>query len=353
MICQQCGTRAADTATFCAHCGAALAVPGGPAVTGAGDAVYASFGARALALVIDSAILWSVSFAIIAIAGRSAPAPGAGSVTGRIAGTYLLVMLLWWLYFAVLESSARQATPGKRALGIKVTSLAGERIGFGRASARYFARFLNSVTLNTGYLLALFTRRQQALHDLVARTLVAVRECEAATIRDAGGRRGRPGSGLLAVAIGAAVTLPVIGMLAAIAIPAYQDYTIRAQVNEGLVLADGIKRAVADFHARHDRFPTQLAATAGSDDALGYPGATTGRYVTRIDTASGGITIYYGNGANPLIAGKSLGINAAVRPNGEVVWFCGYNTAVPQDSRIVGGAETSLDARFLPGACRA
>ncbi|PKV76396.1 RDD family protein [Pontibacter ramchanderi] len=80
--------------------------------------------------------------------------------------------VLHWLYFTLLESSPKQATVGKSTLGLKVTDLRGKRISFLRANARYFARLISAVPLLLGFLLILSTRRKQALHDYVARTLV-------------------------------------------------------------------------------------------------------------------------------------------------------------------------------------
>jgi uncharacterized RDD family membrane protein YckC len=71
-----------------------------------------------------------------------------------------------------MESSAKQATVGKMALGIIVTDLDGRRIGFGRATGRYFAKILSALTLGIGFLMAGFTERKQALHDMVASCLV-------------------------------------------------------------------------------------------------------------------------------------------------------------------------------------
>jgi uncharacterized RDD family membrane protein YckC len=77
-----------------------------------------------------------------------------------------------WLYFACFEASSWQATPGKRALGMMVTDAQGQRIGFGRASARFFAKLISGFILMIGYLMAGWTARKQALHDLIASTLV-------------------------------------------------------------------------------------------------------------------------------------------------------------------------------------
>jgi uncharacterized RDD family membrane protein YckC len=77
-----------------------------------------------------------------------------------------------FLYFSILESSNWQATFGKLAMRIKITDLRGERISYARASARFFAKILSTNILLIGYLIAFFTQRKQALHDLLANTLV-------------------------------------------------------------------------------------------------------------------------------------------------------------------------------------
>jgi uncharacterized RDD family membrane protein YckC len=71
-----------------------------------------------------------------------------------------------------MESSARQATLGKMALGIVVTDLDGNRIGFGRATGRYFAKILSALILLIGFIMAAFTQKKQGLHDIIAGTLV-------------------------------------------------------------------------------------------------------------------------------------------------------------------------------------
>jgi uncharacterized RDD family membrane protein YckC len=77
-----------------------------------------------------------------------------------------------WLYSALLESSPRQATVGKMALGIRVTDLAGNRIGFAQATGRYFAKIPSALILSIGFLMVAFTEKKQGLHDKLAGTLV-------------------------------------------------------------------------------------------------------------------------------------------------------------------------------------
>jgi uncharacterized RDD family membrane protein YckC len=80
--------------------------------------------------------------------------------------------VLHWLYYTLLESSPKQATIGKFTLGLKVTDLRGKRISFWQANLRYFSRVLSLLPVLLGFILILFTRRRQALHDYVAGTLV-------------------------------------------------------------------------------------------------------------------------------------------------------------------------------------
>lgn len=83
--------------------------------------------------------------------------------------------LINWLYFALMESSGRQATLGKMALGIVVTDLNGDKIGFGRATGRYFAKILSGLILFIGFIMVAFTQKKQGLHDMIAGTLVVKR----------------------------------------------------------------------------------------------------------------------------------------------------------------------------------
>jgi uncharacterized RDD family membrane protein YckC len=80
-----------------------------------------------------------------------------------------------WLYTAILQSSSRRATVGQRALGLTITDLDGNRISFARASGRYLATFLTSLTFGIGYLMVIWTKRKQTLQDKIAATVVVPR----------------------------------------------------------------------------------------------------------------------------------------------------------------------------------
>ena len=83
-----------------------------------------------------------------------------------------ITIVIQWLYYALMESSAKQATLGKLAIGLKVTDTSGNRITFGRASGRYFGKIISGLIFNIGYIMAAFTERKQALHDMMANCLV-------------------------------------------------------------------------------------------------------------------------------------------------------------------------------------
>jgi uncharacterized RDD family membrane protein YckC len=86
---------------------------------------------------------------------------------------WLVFFILQWLYFAIMESSERQATFGKSVMSLRVTNSEGQRISFGHATGRFFAKIVSGmVPLAIGYIMAGFTERKQALHDLIAGTLV-------------------------------------------------------------------------------------------------------------------------------------------------------------------------------------
>lgn len=147
------------------------------------------------------------------------------------------------------------------------------------------------------------------------------------------------------------VVMLIIGILAAIAIPAYQDYTIRAQVSEGLTLASAAKASVSETFADRGAWPAGLDE-AGMDSA----NPPSGKYVEGIDVADGTISITYGNDANAAIAGQILSLKPLVSPNNDVIWVCGYHAAPTGAAEASGGAsggdQTSVTAKYLPSNCR-
>jgi len=152
---------------------------------------YAGFWWRVLAYLLDSLIINIVSGIIvlpfILVFGLSLfglVTEGAcdeslwAVLVGYVAGIVVLSLILWvvqWLYFALMESSRHQATLGKMVCGIIVTDLNGQRICFARATGRHFGKILSGMIFMIGFIMAGFTEKKQALHDMLAGCLVVLK----------------------------------------------------------------------------------------------------------------------------------------------------------------------------------
>ena len=298
---------------------------------------YAGFWRRAGAYVIDYLL---VTFTA-GIAGALL-----ASIIGRLMPLAVLVGV--WFYYALMESSDQQATLGKRAVGIKVTDLEGNQISFGRATGRLAAHILSGVTLGIGFAMAAFTSRRQTLHDKIAGTLVVKREWTEEEVAAAGAAPPVPAWASVLVVLAVVLFGPFgIGMIAAIAIPAYQAYTIRAQVMDGLRDAEPYKAAVAEAIAKGQ----SLADV--NFPALGL-GAPKSNFVMSVRVVNGAIAIDYGRAANRLIAQKELLLMPGLTGGQELVWVCGHARA-PEGLTLPSGSYTNLTGipdKYLPVACR-
>ncbi|MDE2480112.1 MAG: pilin [Betaproteobacteria bacterium] len=126
------------------------------------------------------------------------------------------------------------------------------------------------------------------------------------------------------------IVVAIIGILAAIAIPAYQTYTIRAQVAEGLTLSDGYKTVLWDYYAQHGQFPS-------SNQSAGAPSPSSiqGNYVQSVDISRGLITVKFGNKANKAIQGDTL-LLSGITSTDALLWTCTRGT---------------VPAQYMPSSC--
>lgn len=142
---------------------------------------YGTFGQRFAAAFLDG-IITQVLGLVIGFVGGAIAGPlianaqteeqARATAVGLGVGIQVLGVVIGWLYYALQESSAAQATLGKRALGLRVTDLEGRRISFARATGRFFAKIPSALFLMIGFLMQPFTAKKQALHDILAGTLV-------------------------------------------------------------------------------------------------------------------------------------------------------------------------------------
>ncbi|WP_196778613.1 RDD family protein [Cognatilysobacter tabacisoli] len=197
-----------------------------------GEVVYAGFWKRFAALAIDSLLVGVVYYALLIAAvlvagvgmagfGADSGAAGAGML-GLLAMVYLMYPVISALYYAGFESSARQATLGKMAVGIKVTDEHGRRLSRGQALARWASHLLCYVTIYIGYLMAAFTDRKRGLHDMVAGTLVV--DQWAYTGQPERQRRDLGTVTVVVIALAVLAMLAYAAVIVAIAIPAYQQF---------------------------------------------------------------------------------------------------------------------------------
>lgn len=183
MYCHQCGTLNDDQASFCRQCGASLkpvsgqtAAPTAPGIptTFPITVKYAGFWKRFAAYFLDMIILCIVTtIAVFVIVDRANT--GSIDIYTVLFLVYPGFFIIEWLYFALMETSSKQGTMGKMALGIIVTDLDGKRISFGRATGRFISKLFSIIIFFIGYIMIAFTGKKQGLHDMIASTLVVTK----------------------------------------------------------------------------------------------------------------------------------------------------------------------------------
>ena len=238
------------------------------------DIVYAGFWRRCGALIIDQLALglafYAVAFLVVVATAGSGAWNGVSEdhVPVWFFIAYFAMIGCYYIaaafYYSLQESSTHQATLGKRALGIKVTDTQGRRISRKHALGRWFAASLSYLSLYIGFLLAAFTAHKQALHDMVAGTLVVDRWAWTEYPE-----RQQRHVGALAVLLGVFLLLvPVFGIIAAIAVSQYQDYVLRAKVASAIAVARPLQPVVEEMRRQNGACPVN--GEGGLRDAGDY-----------------------------------------------------------------------------------
>ncbi|HGM2901105.1 TPA: pilin, partial [Neisseria gonorrhoeae] len=143
------------------------------------------------------------------------------------------------------------------------------------------------------------------------------------------------------------IVIAIVGILAAVALPAYQDYTARAQVSEAILLAEGQKSAVTEYYLNHGEWPENntSAGVASASDIKG-------KYVKSVTVAKGVVTAQMNpSGVNNEIKGKRLSLWAK-RENGSVKWFCGQPVTRDAADTVTADGKDKIETKHLPSTCR-
>lgn len=282
MFCPVCGQQFADAgARYCAACGSPLPAAGAasiPAAPAAGPvtpaaaayaapgftgAVDAGFWRRVGAFVLDLLVLGLINFAVGFVWGFVDYWIGLHESAGSRGALFAVQTVIGIVYFVAPESGRHQATWGKRVLGIVVTDVNGRRIGPWRAAGRYFGKYLSGLPLGVGYAMAGYTARRQALHDMLAATLVVDHEAlRQGALRNVAPPARRLSGGGVAVLVISVLMLAAIILLAAFT-PWLKDQLDRANVarthEQGMIAA----RLVGVYYEQNRRVPASL-------QSLGY-----------------------------------------------------------------------------------
>jgi len=324
--CSSCNAPNASNARFCTNCGSSLmkasAAPyqtpsSQPEAALVSAYAFAGFWKRWLAYIIDGILFSSLFFlAIFLMTGSLFNYSSSGEKeVMAIFGLFIFYFPAWWLYFALMESSAFQGTLGKKIVGIKVTDINGQPINFGQATGRHFSSLLSGLSFDIGYLLAAFTARKQALHDMIANTLVVNKRYDSVQIRVASEN---PGSGMsvggIIGIIFLVLLLPIGGIIAAVAIPAYQDYTIKTQVSEAIIDSQFVQNSITEHAADTGYWPTNFQQLGMTEQQL-----ETEQYQLQLHT-EGGYRLIFRKPKS--IVDARIEFRAILIESGDYEWRC-------------------------------
>jgi uncharacterized RDD family membrane protein YckC len=277
------------------------------------DVRYAGFWVRYSANVLDSIILVAFALVLGFALGLLTSSLGMGALSAEWIG-FAITLVLTWLYIVLGESSPASATWGKRAFHLQVLGADHfDRISFLRATGRLLGRYLSTLLFMIGYLIQPFNARRRALHDFLSGTVVVVQRQYSRL--------------LIALMLVLSLVLPA-GIIVAVAVPAYQQYVVRAKVSTALRQVTPATVAIQRYLAAQGRSPASLDE-AGFDTRRGLAG------VRRLafDAASGVITVTFDfapvDGSTVLIVPDQI-------ENDAISWSCQPGT---------------LPARWLPRQC--
>jgi uncharacterized RDD family membrane protein YckC len=324
MFCSKCGYNNPPTLTICKNCEKNLAQGfiGSDRQDIPEAILYAGFWWRLLAVFLDVLVILSgVLLLLFAIAGMIA-------ITGQdsILHTPLAISIFYWTvaglsaaYFILLESGANGATLGKRWLNIMIQDTQGSRLTLFNAVNRQLARVFSCLIFFTGFLIQPFTKRKQALHDLLAGTVVVKRNTSnkisiMATL----------------LVLFMALMVPVLALLATAGQPLFEQYVQTVQVNAAIKTGRAAASKVARFYRNNGRVPVDLEDAGGKTN----PSAQIAKI--EINQQNGEITLTFSETVRKDIRNRHLIFTPSLEADQSIGWKC---------------RSTDIETRFLPDSC--
>ena len=313
MYCPLCSYNNPANAKFCKNCELDLTAEAGDSERSIApeEPRYAGFRLRFFAAFLDLLVIGAgVILLLFLIAGLVAYI-GRDSILHNPQAAMLLYGLISFVsaaYFILMESGSRSATLGKRWMNIKVLDSHGHRLTVWRAAGRLFAHIFSYLTLMIGFLIQPFTRRKQALHDMLAGTVVVcASESNKISIM----------ATLLVLFY--VLMVPVLALVATAGIPVYRQAILKAQLEQGMQTGRAATLAVAVFWRNNGRVPY----------AIGEAGAniSTSPHVAGIDInqQNGELTLTFSETVRKTIRNKHLIFTPTLQADQVINWKCGSN----------------------------
>lgn len=325
MYCSQCGYNNPVTADYCKNCEISFSGNSPESLPAMHSAmlIYAGFRTRLLAALLDLLVFCSFVILLFLAAAILIALTGADDYLHNNLDTpffYGMVAFVYVSYTTLMEAGSRGATPGKRWMNIRVQDIHGNRLGYSQAFWRMLARKLSYLTIGTGFLLQPFTPRQQALHDLLASTVV-VKENESKKIHFMA----------TLVVLFVALMLPALALFATAGLPLYQQYIHKVQLDKGIKIGRLTAAAVSRFYRNNGRVPATIADTGSY--------ISSSRHVAGValNPQNGELTVTYSATVRKPLRDRHLIFTPGLAPDNSIVWKCHSN---------------DIEMRYLPDTCQ-
>lgn len=310
MYCSQCGYNNPVTVKFCKNCdldlrdeSIASARPGNTEIL-----IHAGFWVRFLAAFLDILVLGACVIlflfliaALIAYTGRES------LLYDRLALPifYGVIIFITASYYILMESGESGATLGKHWLNIKTTDTSGKQLTIARALARFVFRIFSFVLLMSGFLIQPFTRRKQAMHDLLARTVV---------VRVSENRKISVMATLLVLFM--ALMVPVLAIFATAGLPVFQQIVQKVQMNQGVRAGNEASLAIARFYRNNGRVPAAIGDTGTKIRTSPHVAGI------EINQQNGELTVVFSDTVRKNIRNKHLIFSPTLAADQSISWKC-------------------------------